>query len=124
MVKKKKKRKKERKKERKRFDYQYRRLGFIPGLGKYLEKWQCTAVFLPGNSHGQRSLAEYGFSWRLSGKESACNTGAAGSIPGSGGSLGGGLGNLLQYSCLENPMDTGAWWAAVHRVAKIWTEVT
>ena len=41
----------------------------------------------------------------LSGKESACNAGDAGSIPGSGSSLGGGHGNPLQYSCLENPMD-------------------
>ena len=41
-----------------------------------------------------------------------------GLIPGSGRSPGGGHGNLLQYSCLENPMDGGAWWAAVHGVAK------
>ena len=41
-----------------------------------------------------------------------------GSIPGLGRSLGGGLGNPLQYSCLENRMDRGAWWATVHRVAK------
>ena len=44
-----------------------------------------------------------------------------GSIPGSGRSPGGGHGNLLQYSVLENPMDRGAWWATVHRVAKSWT---
>ena len=42
----------------------------------------------------------------------------AGSIPGSGRSPGGGNGNLLQYSCLENPMDRGAWQATVHRVTK------
>ena len=42
----------------------------------------------------------------------------AGSILGWGRSLGGGHGNPLQDSCLENPMDRGAWWAAVHRVAK------
>ena len=42
----------------------------------------------------------------------------AGSIPGSGGSLGGGHGNPLQYSCLENPMGRGAWRTTVHRVAK------
>ena len=41
-----------------------------------------------------------------------------GSIPGSGGSLGGGNGNLLHYSCLENSIDRGAWWATVHGVAK------
>ena len=42
----------------------------------------------------------------------------AGSIPGSGRSHGGGHGKLLQYSRLENPMDRGAWWATIHRVAK------
>ena len=41
-----------------------------------------------------------------------------GSIPGSGRSPGGGHGNPLQFSCLENPMDRGAWQATVHRVAK------
>ena len=42
----------------------------------------------------------------------------AGLIPGSGRSPGEGLGNPLQYSCLKNPMDRGAWWATVHRVTK------
>ena len=54
-------------------------------------------------------------------KESACNAGDTadvGSVPGSGRSPGEGNGNLLQYSCLENPMDGGAWWAIVHGVAK------
>ena len=45
----------------------------------------------------------------------------SGSIPGLGRSPGGGHGNPLQYSCLENPMDRGAWWATVHGVAKIQT---
>ena len=45
------------------------------------------------------------------------------SIPGLGRSLGGGHGNPLQYSCLENPMDRGAWWATVHRVAKSQTQL-
>ena len=44
-----------------------------------------------------------------------------GSIPGSGRSSGGGHGNLLWYSCVENPMDRGAWQATVHRVAESWT---
>ena len=44
------------------------------------------------------------------GKESACNAGDLGSIPGLGRCPGGGHGNPLQYSCLENPMDRGAWW--------------
>ena len=48
----------------------------------------------------------------------ACNAGDLGSISGSGRSPGERNGNLLQYSCLENPMDRGAWWASVHRVAK------
>ena len=57
----------------------------------------------------------------LSGKESACNAearGDVGSISGSGRSPGGGHGNPLQYYCLENPMDRGAWQAMVHGVAK------
>ena len=55
------------------------------------------------------------------GKESACNAGASGdadSIPGLGRSPGGEHGNPLQYSCLENPLDRGAWQATVHGVAK------
>ena len=46
-----------------------------------------------------------------------------GSIPGSGGPPGVGHGSPLQYSCLENPMDRGAWWATVHRVAKCINEI-
>ena len=52
------------------------------------------------------------------GKESACNEGDLGSIPGLGRSPGEGHGNRLQYSCLENSMDRGAWWATGHRVTK------
>ena len=51
-------------------------------------------------------------------KGSACNVGDLGSIPRSGRSLGEGNGNPLQYSCLENPMDGGAWWSTVHGVTK------
>ena len=51
-------------------------------------------------------------------KLSACNAGDPGLISGSGRSPGEGNGNPLQYSCLENPMDGGAWWATVHGVAK------
>ena len=46
-----------------------------------------------------------------------------GSNPGTGKSLGGGHGNPLQHSCLENPVDRGAWQATVHRVAKSWTQL-
>ena len=52
------------------------------------------------------------------GKESACNAGDPGSIPGLGKSPGEGNGNPLQYSCLENSMDRGAWRAKVHGVTK------
>ena len=55
------------------------------------------------------------------GKESTYNAGGPGSIPGSGRSPGEGNGTPLQYSCLENPMDRGAWWATVHGVTKNWT---
>ena len=52
------------------------------------------------------------------GKESACNAGDLGLIPGPGRSPGGGNGYPLQYSCLENSMDRGTWQAAVHEVAE------
>ena len=58
------------------------------------------------------------FSDGLSGKESACNSGDPGSNPGLGRSPGGEHGNLLQYSCLESPMDRRAWWATFHRITK------
>ena len=63
------------------------------------------------------------WSSNTSNKEPTClyrDAGDTGSIPGSGRSPGGGHGNPLQYSCLENPRDRGAWQAAVHGVAKSW----
>ena len=57
---------------------------------------------------------EVGFPGGSDGKVSACNAGDLGLIPGSGRSPGEGNGNPLQYSCLENPMDGGAWWTTVH----------
>ena len=59
-----------------------------------------------------------GFPGGSDGKESACNAGDPGSTPGLGRSPGERNGNPLQYSCLENPMDRGVWWATVCRVAK------
>ena len=77
--------------------------------------WVLSLLFLaPGIEH-------LGLSWSFSSKESACNArdaGDAGSIPGLGKSPGRGHGNTLQYSCLENPVDRGAWQVTVHRVAK------
>ena len=64
-----------------------------------------------------------GLPWWLSGKESACSAGDMGSIPGSGRSPGEGNGNPLRYSCLENPIDRGAWLATVHEVAKSQTQL-
>ena len=59
-----------------------------------------------------------GFPGDSDGKESACNVEDPGSTPGLGRSPGGGYGNPFQYSCLENPMDRGIWWATVHEVRK------
>ena len=61
---------------------------------------------------------------RSDGKASACNVGDLGSIPGLGRSLGEGNGNPLQYSCLENPTDGGAWQATVHGVTKSQTRLS
>ena len=59
-----------------------------------------------------------GFSGDSDAKESACSVGDPGSIPGLGRSPGEGHSNPLQYSCLENSVDRGAWWATVHEVTK------
>ena len=56
----------------------------------------------------------------LDGKESACDAGDPGLIPGLRRSPGEGNGNPLQCSCLGNPMDRGAYWAAVHGITKSW----
>ena len=66
----------------------------------------------------------WGFPGGSDGKESACNVGGLGSTPRLGRSPGEGTGNPLQYSCLENPVDRGAWWTAVHGVTKSWTRAT
>ena len=65
-----------------------------------------------------------GFPGGSDGKESTCNSGDLGSIPGSGRFPGEGDGNPLQYSLLENPMDRGAWQVVVHRVTKIQTRLS
>ena len=67
-------------------------------------------------------LRQVGFPGGSDGKESVCNAGNPGSIPGSKRSPGEGNGNPLQYSCLGNPKDRGDWWATVYGVTKsqIW----
>ena len=66
--------------------------------------------------------------WGLPGdsvvKNLPANAGDVGSIPGLGRSPGGGNGNPLQYFCLGNPMDRGAWQAIVHGVTKSWTRLS
>ena len=72
-------------------------------------------------SHGEYLLSYstlFGLPWRLSHKKSACNAGDTGLIPGLGRSPGEGHGNPLQYSCLENPRNRGAWQVTVQAVAE------
>ena len=69
-------------------------------------------------------MSLWGFPGGSEVKASACNVGDLGSISGSGSSPGEGNGNPLQYSCLENPKDGGAWWATVHGVAKSQTRLS
>ena len=78
-------------------------------------------VSFRGDENVLKLEAMMGLPWWLSSKESACNAGDLGLTPGLGRSPGEGNGNPLQYSCLENPMDRGAWWATVHGVTKNWT---
>ena len=65
------------------------------------------------------SIGERSFLRSSVGKASAHNVGDLGLIPGLGSSPREGNGNPLQYSCLENPMDRGAWWATVHGIARV-----
>ena len=64
-----------------------------------------------------------GFPGGADGKESACNAGDSSLIPGLGSSPREGNGNPLQYFCLENFMNRGAWWATVHGITKSWTQL-
>ena len=68
-------------------------------------------------------MAVLGFPCGSAGKEFTCNAGDLGSTPGLGRSPGEGKGYLLQYSCLENPMERGAWGATVHEVTKSRTQL-
>ena len=70
-------------------------------------------------SKKQMYVKMWGFPHSSVGKESACNAGDPGSIPGLGRVPGDGNGNPLQYSCLGSPMDRGAWWATVHGVSSL-----
>ena len=86
----------------------------LPGLLHLTRRrWHPTPVLLPGESHGQRSLV--GCSpWGLSESDRTERLHFHFSLS----CIGGGSGNPLQCSCLENPRDGGAWWAAVYGVAQ------
>ena len=88
-------------------------------LMSHFSYWPSTS---PERSSGWSSLQcpsyNLKFPGGLHGKESACNAGDLGLIPRSGRSPGEGNGDPLQYSCLENAMDRGAWWVTVHGVTK------
>ena len=95
---------------------------------KLFSQWHHTPVLLPGKSHGRRSLVgcspwgheESDTTEQLNNNETQrCQNPIRNTLAGFA-SLGEGNGTPLQYSCLENPMDGGAWWAAVHGVAKSW----
>ena len=70
------------------------------------------------------NILESGLPLWLNSKESTCNAGDRGSIPGWGRAPGGEHGNPLQYSRLENLMDRGAWRATVHGVSQSWTQLS
>ena len=86
---------------------------------KYGRQHNMLRLFIPHHLN-----ARFGFPGGSAGKESACNAGDPGLIPGSGRSLGEGNGNPLQYSCLGNPMDRGAWQATVHGSQKSQTQLS
>ena len=69
-------------------------------------------------------LNKLGFPGGSDGKESACSAGDPGLVPGSGGSPGEGSGHPLRYSCREDSMDRGAWWATVHRITEHETQLS
>ena len=85
-----------------------------------------SSILAPRPKKKKDGLKEilWGFPCSSGGKVSACNAGDLGLIPESGRSPGEGNGNPLQYSCLENPMDQGTWWATVHGVTKSQTQLS
>ena len=105
-------------------------MGRLPKTGTELVSLALQGGFLTTGLPGKPSLfilclvVVWGFPCGLDSKESACNAGDLGSIPGSGRSPGEANGNPVQCSCLENRMDRGAWWATVHGLAKSQTRLS
>ena len=95
-----------------------REAGSIPRLGRPPEgrAWQPPPVFLLRESHGQRSLGGYS-PWGRKELDTTERLHFHFSLS----YIGEGNGNPLQYSCMVNPLDRGAWGATVHGVAKSWT---
>ena len=95
-------------------------------LGNPMDRgaWRITVYGLARVGHDLASRLLLPLSVGLDGKESACNVGDPGSIPGWGRSSGEGNGNPFQDSCLENPVDREAWWATVHGVVKSQTRLS
>ena len=81
--------------------------------------WSFSFSISPSNAYLGLTSFTMGFPGGSDGKASACDAGDLGLIPGSGRPPGEGNGNPLQFSCLENPMDRGAWWVPVHGVARV-----
>ena len=121
----------------KHFTCRRSRFDFWVGKIPWRRAWQPTPVSWPGEVHGQRSLVGYipldttewltltnpllGFPSGSDSKESPCNAGDLGLIPMSERSPGQVNGYPLQYSCLDNMMDRGAWWATFYGVKNwIW----
>ena len=77
-----------------------------------------------GTNHGYLLTDNISLPCSSDGKESACNAGDPGFIPGLGRSLGEGYGNPLHYSCLESSMDRGAWWTTIRGVQKSQTQLS
>ena len=84
----------------------------------HLRWWHPTPVLLPGKSHGQRSLVGCG-PWGCEESDTTERLPFHFSLS----CIGEGNGNSLQCSCLENPRDRGAWWAAVYGVTQSWTRL-
>ena len=101
--------------------------GSIPGLERSAGKGKKHSSILAWATKSWTGLSNFhffGFPISPDGKESACNAGDPGSIPGSGRSPGEGNGNALQFSCLGNPMDGGPWRVTPHGVTKSQTRLS
>ena len=96
------------------------------GFSQPRDQTHVSCILLHWQMDSLSVAPRWGFSDGSMGKESSCKAGDTGEtsmIPGLGRSPGEGNGNPFQYSCLENPMDGGAWQVTVHGVTKSWTRL-